>query len=246
MDKPSYSNIDPTNMTPTAPSTTQPPLAIQCRGLTFRWNPQAPALHYPDITLPQGHHLFLRGPSGSGKSTLLSLVCGLSPVQQGQLTLMGQDARQLSRGRFDRLRADQLGVIFQQFNLVPYLSPLANVLLPCRLSARRRLRTAPSAQKEAEALLEALTIPARHWHRPITELSVGQQQRVAAARALIGSPALILADEPTSALDTGNRDRFIQILLDQANARHTSVLFVSHDEALAQHFPNQLTLGAHQ
>ncbi|MDX1756849.1 MAG: ATP-binding cassette domain-containing protein [Marinobacter sp.] len=230
-------------MTLTDPLTQQPPPALQCRDLAFRWDAQGPAIRYPDIELPQGEHLFLRGASGSGKSTLLSLICGLSAVQQGQLTLLGQDARQLSRGRFDRLRADRLGVIFQQFNLVPYLSPLANTLLPCRLSARRRQRTAPSAQAEAEALLAALAIPTRHWHRPVTELSVGQQQRVAAARALIGSPALILADEPTSALDRENRDRFIQLLLTQANSRQTSVLLVSHDDTLARNFATQLTLG---
>ena len=225
--------------TPTTPS----PPALRSQGLSFRWAAGQQQLQFPDIELQQGSHLFLRGPSGSGKSTLLSLICGLAAVQQGELELLGHDVRQLSRGRLDRLRADRLGVIFQQFNLVPYLNTLANVLLPCRLSAQRRGRTQPTPGDEARGLLEALAIPDSHWTRPVTELSVGQQQRVAAARALIGAPSLILADEPTSALDHDNRDRFLDVLLRLASRSATSVLFVSHDETLARHFHQQLSLG---
>lgn len=217
--------------------------ALRTQALTFRWAPDQALLSFPDIDLPQGDHLFLRGPSGSGKSTLLSLICGLSPLQQGRLELLGENVGHCSRGQLDRLRANRLGVIFQQFNLVPYLDPLANVLLPCRLSSQRRSRTSPSAPEEARSLLSALAIPESHWSRGISELSVGQQQRVAAARALIGAPSLILADEPTSALDSDNRDRFLDVLLGLANQRQTSVLFVSHDESLARHFHRQLSLG---
>ena len=142
----------------------------------------------------------------------------------------------------DRFRADHLGVIFQQFNLVPYLDALGNTLLPCRLSSRRRQATSPSPEAEAESLLAALGLAAADWHRPVTQLSVGQQQRVAAARALIGAPALILADEPTSALDTVNRDRFLNLLLTQADLRGTSVVLVSHDPALSGPFDRAVSL----
>ncbi|GAA3571601.1 MULTISPECIES: ABC transporter ATP-binding protein [Marinobacter] len=217
--------------------------ALRTRDLRFRWSPADPWLAFPDLTLAPGTNLFLKGPSGSGKSTLLSLVCGLAAPQQGRIEVMGQDLGQLSRGERDALRANHLGVIFQQFNLVPYLSVTANTLLPCRLSAGRRDRTEPAPDAEAKRLLSALAVPSRLWSKPVTQLSVGQQQRVAAARALIGAPRLILADEPTSALDRENRDRFLELLLTLAGERRTSVLFVSHDDTLARHFDHLITLG---
>lgn len=216
--------------------------AIISRNLGFRWPAQASALTFPDIRLPQGESLFLRGPSGSGKSTLLSLLSGLSSLQAGELHILGQAASILSRRQRDRLRADHMGVIFQQLNLVPYLNTLQNTLLPCTLSKTRRNQAHPSPADEARELLTALAIPESHWQLPITRLSLGQQQRVAAARALMGNPALILADEPTSALDATNRDRFVDLLLTQARKRQASVLLVSHDEALAPCFDHELSL----
>jgi putative ABC transport system ATP-binding protein len=135
-----------------------------------------------------------------------------------------------------------MGVIFQQFNLVPYLSALANALLPCRLSNLRHSRAIPSATEAAQHLLTQLAIPQSHWHQGVTRLSIGQQQRVAAARALIGAPEIILADEPTSALDTDNRDRFLELLLTLAERSNSSVVFVSHDQSLAGHFHHHLAL----
>jgi putative ABC transport system ATP-binding protein len=149
----------------------------------------------------------------------------------------------MSAGARDRFRADHLGVIFQQFNLVPYLSAQANVVLPCRLSKLRRARTGQHPDDTATRLLQQLGITGEHWHRGVTELSIGQQQRVAAARALIGAPEIILADEPTSALDADNRDNFLDLLLNLARERQTSVVFVSHDRSLAGHFHHQLALG---
>lgn len=221
-----------------------PGFAIHSQNLGFSWPGTENPIRFPDIRLVQGETLFLRGPSGSGKSTLLSLLSGLSPMQTGALTLLGEDTRPMGRRQLDRLRADHLGIIFQQLNLVPYLHTLNNVLLPCSLSPQRRQRSQPSPSLEARTLLSALAIPEALWHQPITNLSLGQQQRVAAARALMGQPALILADEPTSALDAANRDRFIELLLSQARQRQTSVLLVSHDEALAPHFDHQLSLDA--
>ena len=218
--------------------------AITSEGLSFAWSEQSTPIKFPAIHLAEGEHLFLQGASGSGKSTLLSLLAGLSAPRSGTLRIMEYSLPDLSGGERDCFRANHLGVIFQQFNLVPYLSALDNVLLPCRLSARRRQQASPTPTGEAETLLSALDVPPALWHQKVTAMSVGQQQRVAAARALIGSPALILADEPTSALDADNRDRFIDLLLDQARSRQTSVVFVSHDQALAHHFGHRLTLEA--
>jgi putative ABC transport system ATP-binding protein len=215
---------------------------LDIRNLTFRWDKQHPPLGYPDIALPTGEHLFLRGPSGSGKSTLMSLIGGMIVPTAGSVRVLDTDLGQLTGGQRDRFRADHMGVIFQQFNLVPYLNPLDNVLLPCRLSQKRRARALPTATAEATFLLSALGIADNHWRRPVTRLSVGQQQRVAAARALIGTPELILADEPTSALDTDNRDRFIELLLQLAAKQQSSVVFVSHDQSLAGRFDHQIAL----
>ncbi|MDN6320389.1 MAG: ABC transporter ATP-binding protein [Marinobacter sp.] len=217
--------------------------ALEIKDLTFRWNPHYSTLAFPDLSLPQGEHLFLHGPSGTGKSTLLSLLAGMLPPATGSIRLLGSDIRQLSAGKRDRFRADHIGVIFQQFNLVPYLTAEANVTLPCRLSLRRRGAMDGTPTLAAQRLLTTLAIPESHWQRKVTQLSIGQQQRIAAARALIGAPEIILADEPTSALDSDNRDRFIALLLAMAEERNTSVLFVSHDRTLAQHFHHQIQLG---
>ena len=152
----------------------------------------------------------------------------------------------LSGPKRDQLRAGSMGVIFQLFNLVPYLSVLQNVALPCRFSSERRGRVEQAGGVEAEAtrLLDRLGLSDRGvLERKVTDLSVGQQQRVAAARALIGAPQLIIADEPTSSVDADNRDRFIQLLSEEAQASSASLLFVSHDGALAAQFDRALDLS---
>lgn len=218
--------------------------AVTTRSLCYQWPHSNVALQFPDITLERGEHLFIKGPSGSGKSTLLSLLAGMLRPTSGSVSLLGEDITPLSNGQRDRFRADHMGVIFQQFNLVPYLTTLGNVTLPCRLSTKRHQLANPEPSQEAEGLLTELAIPHSHWHQPVTRLSVGQQQRVAAARALIGHPELILADEPTSALDTDNRDRFIELLLTLGQRAGSSVIFVSHDQGLATHFDHELFLEA--
>ncbi|WP_150990322.1 ABC transporter ATP-binding protein [Marinobacter denitrificans] len=233
-----------TDLPPDSSATTRQVLHLS--NLTFHWDQTQAPLSYPDITLNTGEHLFVRGPSGSGKSTLLSLMGGLIVPASGTLSLLGTELTRLTSGQRDRFRADHMGVIFQQFNLVPYLTTLDNVMLPCRLSCKRRNRALPTPEKEAESLLTALGIPPVHWKRRVTGLSVGQQQRVAAARALTGGPELILADEPTSALDSDNRDRFIELLLGLAAEKHSSVVFVSHDQSLAGLFDYQLSLEVTQ
>ena len=215
--------------------------------LVFSWPRQsAVCLDLPELRLRRGEHAFLHGPSGCGKSTLLSLIGGVLVPGNGSIELLGQDLGRLRSTQRDRLRADHIGFVFQQFNLVPYLPVIDNVLLPCRFSARRRERAqagGASLRGEAERLLGHLDLAHDLWRRPATDLSVGQQQRVAAARALIGHPELLIADEPTSALDADAREAFIQLLFTECREAGASLLFVSHDQSLAPLFDRNLSLS---
>lgn len=216
--------------------------SVEVTDLQFQWPGQArPQLNIDHFALGVSERLFLHGPSGAGKSTLINLLAGVSTPQRGEIRVLGEPLSRWSGTRRDRFRADHIGLIFQQFNLLSYLSALENVQLPCEFSAVRRRRASEGAS--ARQLLMALGLTEESWYRPATELSVGQQQRVAAARALIGAPALIIADEPTSALDSDARDNFIDLLLEQARRCGSAVLFVSHDRALASHFDRTLALA---
>ena len=217
---------------------------IDIHQLRFAW-PRAArdTLAIDALHVAPGESVFLHGPSGCGKSTLLGLLAGVLVPSAGQLTLMGRPWSALGGAARDRLRADHVGYIFQQFNLLPYLSVLDNVRLPCRFSARRAQR-AGDAAATARALLAQVGLAEDHWTRRADELSVGQQQRVAAARALIGTPELVIADEPTSALDAALRDGFMAQLLAQCRAAGSTLVFVSHDERLAVHFDRRLSLPA--
>lgn len=219
--------------------------AIQIGQLEFGWKPDQTLLDIDRFELAAGESVFLVGPSGSGKSSLLAVIAGIAPASAGEIAILGQDMTALSPARRDAFRADNLGVIFQLFNLVPYLSPLDNVMLPCRFSKARRDRATRngSLQSEAERLLNSLGLDADTISRASTELSVGQQQRVAAARALIGGPGLIIADEPTSALDSSSRDNFIELLQGECEAANSALLFVSHDEALGRFFDRHVDLA---
>ncbi|MFO1422738.1 MAG: ABC transporter ATP-binding protein [Candidatus Competibacteraceae bacterium] len=223
--------------------------AIAIGGLRFRWRPDRPwVLDIPAFTLAAGERLFLAGPSGSGKSTLLALIAGIHRATEGKIAVLGADLTALSGSARDRFRADRLGVIFQMFNLLPYLSVLENVTLPCRFSTARRARAiaaAGSVSAEARRLLAHLGLgdPGLEG-RAAAELSVGQQQRVAAARALIGRPDLIVADEPTSALDADRRLDFVELLRRECASAGAALLFVSHDRSLAGHFDRVVELPA--
>ncbi len=213
--------------------------------LKFGWKGGQPLLDIGELAIGAGERVFLRGPSGSGKSTLLGLIAGVLAPQSGAIHVLGHDMALLSAARRDRLRADHIGVIFQLFNLVPYLSVTGNVLLPLQFSVRRRAQAGPDPESEAHRLLVRLGLDdARLLRRRVTDLSVGQQQRVAAARALIGAPRLIIADEPTSALDADARDRFIELLSEEVGQSGASLLFVSHDASLAPLFSRAIDLVA--
>jgi putative ABC transport system ATP-binding protein len=219
---------------------------IALESVLFRWNKtQAACLDIARFAIDEGERVFLHGPSGSGKSTLLALLGGVLVPQQGTVRVLGTDLAALSASARDRFRVDHIGFIFQQFNLIPYLSVLDNVLLPCRFSARRSQRAAASPralQEEGARLLDHLGLGAELRQRPVTALSVGQQQRVAAARALIGKPEIVIADEPTSALDAARQNDFLDLLLKECAATQSTLLFVSHDHRLAAHFTREVAL----
>lgn len=223
-----------------------PPPTLVVRDLHFSYPRAAETLRIDGLEIQAGERVFVRGPSGCGKTTLLSLLAGVLVPSSGSVHLLGVDWQQLAAGRRDHRRADHVGYIFQQFNLLPYLSVLDNVLLPCRFSALRGARagrTGTAAAGAATALLARMGLGAPLVHRRAAELSVGQQQRVAAARALVGRPELVIADEPTSALDEPLRESFMELLLQACAEAGSALVFVSHDARLAARFDRQLDLA---
>ena len=225
---------------------------ISISNLTFAWSDDSqPVLDLPAFSVDYGERVFLRGPSGSGKTTLLSLIAAVLTPQQGELAVDAVPLRSLRGGQRDRFRADRIGLVFQQFNLLPFLSVLDNILLPCQFSSARRARATEggpnkgkqSLTEEAVRLLDAMKLPSGTQHQTVSKLSVGQQQRVAVARALIGRPPLIIADEPTTALDSDTRQAFMDLLFAEIEAAGCSLLFVSHDVSLASNFDRQVDLN---
>jgi putative ABC transport system ATP-binding protein len=211
--------------------------------IEFRWPGQAETcLAIAEFNVAAGEQVFIHGESGSGKSTLLNLIAGVLTPQHGSIVALDQSLSALSAAARDRFRVDHIGLIFQQFNLIPYLSVLDNVLLPCRFSKRRSERAGDPEQAAAN-LLQHLDLDAGLWQRKSTQLSVGQQQRVAAARALIGRPEIVIADEPTSALDAARQEAFLELLRRECAAANAALLFVSHDMRLAAGFARQVEMG---
>jgi len=204
---------------------TTPTPAIELDHLVFSWPGQtAPCLDIEKLNIAVGERVFLYGPSGSGKSTLLTLLGGVNVPQDGRVSVLGRDLKQIGSRARDRLRAAHIGFLFQQFNLLPWLSAIENVLLPCTFSAERKVRAAIERplRDEAARLLTHLDLAPTLWGKPSAELSVGQQQRVAAARALIGRPEILIADEPTSSLDAARQLVFVDLLLRESNHRSIS------------------------
>jgi putative ABC transport system ATP-binding protein len=220
--------------------------AIRVTDLVFGWRPNETTLVLPRFSLARGEKLLLKGPSGSGKSTLLGVLCGVLSARSGTVDVLGRRLSGMSGARRDALRAEHVGVIFQMLNLLPYLPVLGNVLLPCSFSRARRRRAQGQdgdVDPEARRLLARLGIDGHLVSAAARDLSVGQQQRVAAARALIGGPELVIADEPTSALDAESRDAFLALLIEEVAAAGASLLLVSHDAALEPLFDRVLDLA---
>jgi putative ABC transport system ATP-binding protein len=217
--------------------------AIDLEVVGFAWPGGQRLLSIPSLKIARGERVFLKGPSGSGKSTLLGLIGGVLKPTHGTVSVLGQPLRDLSGARRDAFRAAHVGFIFQMFNLLPFLSMIDNVALTVRFSKERASRVHGDVAAEARRLLFALGLnDPELYSRPVTSLSIGQQQRVAAARALLGRPDLVIEDEPTSALDADTRLEFLALLKGECSDTGATLLFVSHDSALASAFDRQLAI----
>ncbi|HEY0931568.1 MAG TPA: ABC transporter ATP-binding protein [Gemmatimonas sp.] len=217
--------------------------AVELSRVRFAYKAGRDVLAIDSLTIARGETVFLHGPSGSGKTTLLGLLAGVLQATSGEVRVLGQNFAAMSSGARDAFRARHLGYVFQMFNLIPYLSVRENILLPIRLEAQRRQRLGAQSFDEAVQDVASQLDIARYLDSPIAELSVGQQQRVAAARALIGHPEVVIADEPTSALDTDRREQFLELLFRSCEKAGATLIFVSHDHTLMPLFSRIVELG---
>jgi putative ABC transport system ATP-binding protein len=217
--------------------------AVELSQLRFAYREGRDVLTIDHLSIARGETVFLHGPSGSGKTTLLGLLAGVLPATSGHVRVLGYDFATMSSGARDAFRARHLGYVFQMFNLIPYLSVRENILLPIRLEPARRARLGTQNFVEAVRDVASQLDIERHLDTPIGELSVGQQQRVAAARALIGHPEVVIADEPTSALDTDRREQFLELLFRSCDKAHATLIFVSHDHTLMPLFSRIVELA---
>ena len=221
---------------------------IDISNVEFNWkNDQTAFLDIASLRLNRGEKLFIHGPSGCGKSTLLNLVTGVLNPTQGEISVLGKELQSLNQTARDQFRVDHMGIIFQHFNLIPYLNVFENLTLPCTFSKKRKQMLSVQKRElfeESQRLLSALGLDDKGIvTKNVTELSTGQQQRVAAARALIGSPEMIIADEPTSALDQDAKHGFLDLLFNEAKHSNSAILFVSHDLGLAKFFDRTLSFS---
>jgi putative ABC transport system ATP-binding protein len=210
-------------------------MAIELENIRFHYphHPSHPILNISSWKLGKGESVFIHGPSGGGKSTLLHILSGLFTPSQGQVTVLGSRFDTMTVRNRDRFRAAHIGYVFQQFNLIPYLSAFDNILLASTFSSRCNRVNRNTRIKH---LLDSLNISETVWNKPTRDLSIGQQQRIAIARALINTPQLLIADEPTSSLDTTNRDSFMSLLMSVVKEHNMSLVFVSHDLSLSNYF----------
>jgi putative ABC transport system ATP-binding protein len=197
------------------------------------------------LEIGHGESVFIQGESGSGKTTLLSIIAGILSPSSGSVRVLGRELGGMPPAMRDQFRADHIGFIFQQFNLLPYLGMKDNVALVTRFSRRRRANSRKESEQEIRRCLAALGLDDHDiGTRSVRDLSVGQQQRVAIARALLGSPELVIADEPTSALDAKSRDTFLSVLFRECERSGATLLFVSHDPSLSGRFDHCLELDS--
>ena len=212
------------------------PLAIS--GLTVSYAGLAtPVLHIDALTVAAGEMVAITGPSGSGKSTFVNIITGLERVREGKVVWSDQDIAGLNETRRDRWRGENVGLVMQEFHLLPGLSAIENVLLPVRLS---RAMSGGYGKRAAE-LLEKTGLGRPDQN--INTMSRGEMQRVAIARALLRKPGVIVADEPTASLDPDNGGAIGCLLVDLARAEGTTLIVITHDRLLAQRLDRRLELA---
>jgi putative ABC transport system ATP-binding protein len=192
-------------------------------------------LHALDYAIPSGQFVAIVGPSGSGKSTLLGLLAGLDAPTTGEILIDGVDITRLNEDGLAKLRGEKIGFVFQFFHLVPSLTAFENVLIPMEIAGRR------DAVPRARRLLEEVGLTERAHHYP-SQLSGGEQQRIAIARALANDPPIVLADEPTGNLDSTTGRHIMDLLLSVRRARASTLVLVTHDAELASLADNRLVL----
>ena len=210
-------------------------MAIELANIRFHYSkrPNHRVLNIPSWSLSVAEQAFVHGPSGGGKSTLLGLLSGLISPVEGQMTVLGERLDTMNSRQRDQFRAENIGYVFQQFNIMPYLNATDNLLLATRFSKHKNTR---ALKDEIKDLFSALNISEKECSVPTRDLSIGQQQRVAIARALINKPKLLIADEPTSSLDKANTDAFMKLLMPMVKDNQMTLLFVSHDLSLSSYF----------
>ncbi len=227
---------------------TQDKHLLSLSNIKFSWKANGQdVIDLEKLSISPLERVFIKGKSGSGKTTLLSLIGGINLPREGCIDILDTRMTDLTQSQRDQFRADHIGFIFQLFNLIPYLSVIDNITLACKFSALRASRAlaiSESLKVEAIRLLKQLQLfDETVLTKQVSELSVGQQQRVAAARALIGAPKLVIADEPTSALDADAQAHFMQLILDECSQREAALIFVSHDTQLASLFDRTIDLN---
>jgi putative ABC transport system ATP-binding protein len=210
---------------------------IQIKNLKFNYSKQLKSvLEIPFLEFKQNESVFLFGPSGSGKTTLLEILAGVISSQSGEVDILGKKLHLMTSAEKDFFRSEHIGYIFQQFNLIPYLSVKENIMLPFAFNAKKLNQSLFDKVIVALGLADLL-------HQSASQLSVGQQQRVAAARALVIEPEIILADEPTSALDHDHRENFLKILFSLVKEQSSTLIFVSHDRSIQNLFDRHISLS---
>jgi len=216
--------------------------SIELKDVSFSYDQSSPVLDIKSLIINSGEKLFIHGPSGSGKSTLLNLIAGVIDPQSGTIGILGTEFSSLSIGQKDQFRGEHIGFVFQNFNLVPYLTIYENIILPLKSSKKRNSKIPNGLEAEVQRITSHLKIDG-FLNKRVTELSIGQQQRVAVARALIGDPEIIIADEPTSSLDDDVTDGFMKLLLEEHQRKQFTLLFVSHDKRLSKYFDREIPLA---
>ena len=216
---------------------------IRLDSVRFYWSKNKDfKIFIPELKISQGEKVLLLGESGSGKTTLLSLVSGfLSPIS-GDIYLNEKNINSLSARSRDQYRSDNIGIIFQQFNLLPYANVIDNIILPLYFSKVRASKII-NQKETAVNLCKSLRLPDTVTDMQANNLSVGQQQRVAVARALIGNPSLVIADEPTSSLDSDAQNIFLDLMFAQIEKNNSSLLMVSHDTSLSSYFDRVIDIN---
>ena len=216
---------------------------IRLDSLRFYWSKVADfKIYIPKLEIGRGEKVLLLGESGSGKTTLLSLICGfLSPIS-GDIFLNEQKLNDLKANKKDQFRSDNIGIIFQQFNLLPYANVIDNITLPLYFSKNRDSRVS-NHREAALSLCRSLQLSESTIAMQANKLSVGQQQRVAVARALIGNPSLIIADEPTSSLDASTQKKFLDLMFRQIEEHKSTLLMVSHDSSISNYFDRTININ---